>query len=165
NVDSVGAGLPANLEGDGGYSIQPRHGTLLFCSIFNSADIANLNRRAIDVCDDQVLHLAWIGIAAKRPQHQFALAGLNVAAWHVRILPLQGIPDPSNRNFVGSQSFGVDPDVDLSVQATHNSHLADTARPFELDLYDLVSIFSQFANRPWTRQRNRNYRGRVVIEL
>ena len=157
--------MPANFERHGWLAIQPRDGALLFGPVFDAANVAKLDRRAIDVRHDQFFHVARVGVAAQRAQDEFAPAGFDIAAGHVRVLALQSIAYRRNRNLVSRQPLGVDPDIDRAIQTAHDGDFANAARALELHSDDLVRVLSQLANRTLTGKRDRQHRGAVVIEL
>ena len=57
NLDRVSARLTPNLERDGGNSVKTRKRPLLFRAVFDSADVAKSNRRAINIRDYQIFKL------------------------------------------------------------------------------------------------------------
>src|SRR5205814_9320438 len=103
DFDGVRPRLPANFEGYGRLAIQPRDGTLLFGAIFDAANVANLDRRPVDVRHDEFFHVARVRVTAQRAEDQFAPAGFDIAAGHVRILALQSIAHRRNRTLVSRQ--------------------------------------------------------------
>ena len=157
--------MPADFKGYGRDTIKPRDRSHLFRAVFDAADVANLNGSTVDVCDHQLFHVPRIGITAERAQDQFTLVRFDIAAGHVRILALQRVTDFGNRNLVGGQSFGIDPDIDRAIEPADDIDLADAARAFQLHLDDLIGVFGQFTNRPLARECNRDYRSAVVIKF
>ena len=165
DFDGVRPRLPANFEGHGRLAIQPRDGTLLFGAIFDAADVANLDRRPVDVRHNKFFHVARVRVAAQRAEDEFAPAGFDIAAGHVRILALQSIAHRRNRNLVSRQPLSVDPDIDRAIETAHDIDCANATRSLELYFDDLVGVLSQLANRTLTGKRDRQYRRAVVIEL
>ena len=109
-----------------------RDRTLFFGSVFDAADVTDLHRRAVDICDHQLFHLARLSKSPERAQNQFALAGLDVAARHIGILPDQSIANGGDGNLVGGQPFRVDPDIDRALQSADHVHLADALGALQL---------------------------------
>ena len=64
HFDRIGARLPTNLERNRGNAVEPGDRSLLLRAIFDAANIANLNGRAINVGNHQLFHFTRIGIAA-----------------------------------------------------------------------------------------------------
>src|SRR5439155_11736385 len=130
-----------------------------------AANVANFDRRAIDVRHDQFFHVARVGVAAQRAQDEFAPAGFDIAAGHVRVLALQSIAYRRNRNLVTRQPLGVDPDINRAIETAHDIDCANATGALELYFDDLVGVLSQLANRTLTGKCDRQYRRAVVIEL
>src|SRR6266446_6775164 len=112
--DRVRTRLPANFEGNGGNAIEPRDRALFFRAIFHAANIANFHWSAIDVGDHQ-------------------LSRLDISARNIRVLTLQSVAHLSNRNLVGGQPFGVDPNIDRAIETVHNVDFANSAGAFDLN--------------------------------
>src|SRR5205823_5773811 len=108
----VRPGLAPNLQSYRGNSVETRDRSLLLGSVLDSADVAKLDRRALDVCHDQLFHLARIRITPEGPQNQFALVGFDITSRHIGVLTLQSIAQPCDWNRISSHSFGIDRDID-----------------------------------------------------
>ena len=119
---------------------------MLFSSIFDAANVANLHRRAIDISYNQIFHLARIAEPAQGSQHQLALTGLDVATGHVGVLALKSVAHGRDWNFVSCKSLGVDPDIDRALQAADDIDFADAFGSLELRPHDFVAVFGQLAN-------------------
>ena len=76
-----------------------------------------------------------------------AQAGGDVAAGDVRVLPVHGVADGGDRNLVGRETIGIDPDVDGAFQPAHDIHLPDADGALDLHLHNLVRELRQFALR------------------
>src|SRR2546425_985824 len=139
--------------------------TLLFGSILDPANVAYLDGRAVDVCDDEFFHIARVGKTPERPHNQFTPLRLDVSARNVCVLSLQSVAHRGDGKFVSCQPLRIDPDIDRALQTTNDVDLADTFGTLELRTNDFVAVFGQLANRSLTRKGDGNDRRAVVIEF
>ena len=128
HCDRVGARLPADFEHDGRHAVQARERALLLGAVLGAADVADANRRAVARRDDEVVELLGVGEAADRAQRALVDVGGDVAAGQVRVLLLQRGAHFGDRQLVGREAIGFDPDVDGALEPADDLHLAD-ARP------------------------------------
>ena len=73
--------------------------------------------------------------------------------------------DVGDRQVVGAQPIGVEPDVDLPLAAAEDEHLADAVDALELAAQDLVGVLGDLADRLVGAERDAQHRRRVGIEL
>ncbi len=139
--------------------------TLLFGSILDPANVAYLDGRAVDVCDDEFFHIARVGKTPERSQNQFTPPRLDVSARHVCVLSLQSVAHRGDGKFVSCQPLRIDPDIDRALQTTNDVDLADTFGTLELRTNDFVAVFGQLAKRSLTRKGDGDDRRTVVIEF
>src|SRR5438876_5281799 len=152
NCDTVGSRLAANLERDCRRTVQMGQRTLLFGPILDPANVANLDGRAVDICDDEFFHIARVGKTPERSQNQFTPPRLDVSARHVCVLSLQSVAHRGDGKFVSCQPLRIDPDIDRALQTTNDVDLADTFGTLELRTNDFVAVFGQLAKRSLTRK-------------
>ena len=89
----------------------------------------------------------------------------DVAAGHVGVLADERVAHRGDRELVGGEPVGVDPDVDRALEPADQPHLADAVGALELHLDDLVGHLGQLAQRAVAGQRDREHRRLVVVEL
>ena len=90
---------------------------------------------------------------------------LDAAAGDLGVLRLQRARDVGDREVVGAQPIGVEPDVDLARAAADDDDLADAADALELAAQRLVGVLGDVADRLVGRHRERQDRRGVRIEL
>ena len=73
--------------------------------------------------------------------------------------------DVVDRQVVGAQPIGVEPDVDLALAAAEDQHLADAVDALELPPQHLVGVLGDVADRLVRGERERQDRRGVRIEL
>ena len=103
--------------------------------------------------------------AAARAQRHRRRALLDASAGNLGVLRLQRARDVGDREVVGAQPIGVEHDVDLAGAAADHHDLADAADALELAPQLLVGVFGDVADRLLGRQRQRQHRRRIRIEL
>src|SRR5215212_1630511 len=81
-------------------SVETRKRSLFLRSVFNAANIAKLNGSTVNVGNDQLVKLAWIGKSSERTKRQFLFAGGYISAGHVSILAFESLPDLRDRDLV-----------------------------------------------------------------
>ena len=72
---------------------------------------------------------------------------IDAAAGHLDVLRLQRPRDVGDRQVVGAQAIGVEPDVDLALPAAEDEHLADAGDALELAPQHLVGVLGDLADR------------------
>ncbi len=77
----------------------------------------------------------------------------DVAAGHVGVLPHDGVAHGGDRNLVGGQPVGIDPDVDRALEPADDSTSPTPADALELHLDDLVGDLGQLAQRAVAGER------------
>ena len=154
----VGARLPADLQDHGRHAVEAGEGALLFGAVLGATDVAHADGRTVSGGDDEVVELLGLGEAAHRPQRLLAQVGRDVAARHIGVLLLQRGPHFGDRELVGRESIGFDPDVDGACQTADDLHFADPRRPFERQLDHLIGQFGELADRQIAGQRDRQHR-------
>ena len=103
--------------------------------------------------------------AAARAQRDRLRALLDAAAGNLGVLRLQRARDVGDGQVVRAQPVGIERDVDLALPAADHHHLADAADAFELPAQRLVGVLGDVADRLVGRDRERQDRRRVGIEL
>ena len=103
--------------------------------------------------------------APARPQRHRGGTLLHASAGNLGVLCLKRARDVGDRQVLRPQPVGVDEDVDLAGPAAHDDDLADAADAFELTAERLVRVFGDVADRRGGRDRERQHRRRVGIEL
>ena len=103
--------------------------------------------------------------AAARAQRDRLRALIDAAAGDLDVLRLQRARDVGDRQVVGAQPIGVEPDVDLALAAAEDEHLADAVDALELAAQHLVGVLGDVADRLVRGQREAEDRRRVGIEL
>jgi hypothetical protein len=126
---------------------------LLFRPVLGSTDVAHADGRTVSGGDNEVVGLLGLGKAPHCPQVLLAQVGRDIAARHIGVLLLQCGPHLGDRELVGRESIGFDPDVDGACQTPDDLHLADPRRPFARQLDHLVGQFGELADRQVTGQR------------
>ena len=124
-------------------------------AVLGAADVADADRRAVARRDHQVVELLGVGEAAHRAQRALVDVGRDVAAGQVGVLLLQRVADFGDRQLVGGEPIGFDPDAHRALEAADDLHLADAGRALERHLDDLVGDLGQLADREVARQRDR----------
>ena len=163
--DRVGAGLTAHFEHDGRHAVQSREGALFLGAVLGAADVADADRRAVARGHDQVVELAGIAEAPDGAQRALVDVGRDVAAGQVRVLLLQRIADFGDRQLVGGEAVGLDPDAHRPLEPADDLHFANAGRALERHLDDLVRDLGELANRQLARQGNRQDRIAIGILL
>ncbi len=148
HLDGVGARLPPHLERHRRHAVEARQRALLLGAVLGAADVAHADRRAVDGGDDEVVEAARVVDAAH------ACAASARAAPPVTLPPgtsafcrRDRVAHGGDRQLVGGQAVGVDPDVDRALEAADDLHLADAGGALELHLDDLVGDLGQLAQR------------------
>ena len=93
-------------------------------------------------------------------------AGGDVAAGHVGVLAHDRVAHGGDRDPVGGEPVGVDPDVDRALEAADDPHLADAgrrARAATLTILSASSVSSRSGRS--AGERDREHGRRVVVEL
>ena len=103
--------------------------------------------------------------AAARAQRDRLRPLIDAAAGDFDVLRLQRARDVGDRQVVGAQPIGVEPDVDLALAAAEDQHLADAVDAFELAAQHLVGVFGDVADRLVRAQRDAQHRRGVGVEL
>ena len=163
--DGVRAGLAADGEGDGGFAVQAREGALFLRAVLGRADVANADRRAAMIGDGDVIEVAWIGDAADGAERLLALRRGDVAAGAVRVLAHDGVAHGGDRDLVRGEFVVINPDVDGAVEAAVDLDFADAERTFEMNFYNFVGEFREFAQRARAGERDGDDRVLVVVEF
>ena len=90
---------------------------------------------------------------------------LDAAAGNLGVLRLQRARHVGDRQVVGAQPGGIERDVDLARPAADDDDLADAADALELAAQRLVGVLGDVADRLVGRDRERQHRRGVGIEL
>ena len=141
-------------ERDRRHAVEARDRALLLRAVLGPADVAHADGHAVARGDDQVVEGARIDDAAHRAQRLLARRAGDVAAGQVGVLPRQRVAHGGDRQLIGGQPVGVDPDVDGALEAADDLDLADAGRALEKRLDDLVGDLGQLAQRPVGRERD-----------
>ena len=165
--DGVRARLPPDLEDHGRHAVEARERALLLRAVLGAADVAHADRRAVARGDRPGRRRP----AARRrgPSCAATLAARSagdVAAGEVGVLAHDRVAHRGDRDLVGGQPVGVDPDVDRALEAADDPHLADaaaSARAERLTILSAISVSSRSGR--FAETRNRHDRRRVVVEL
>src|SRR4029450_9359985 len=163
--DRVLAGLAAYLHDDRRHPVEARRRPLLLGPVLGVADVAHADRYAVEGGHHEVVEGAGLGDAAHRPQRRLVEPGGHVAPGQVGILGNEGIAHVGDRDLVGGQPIGVDPDADGAGQAAHDTDLADAGRPLATWRHGLVGELGQLAERALAGERDGDHRRLVVVEL
>ena len=157
--DGVGAGLAPHVEHDGRHAVQARERALLpWCRPRRGRC---RGRGSASRCASRSTRSLNCSASAKRPdgaQRPLVDVGGDVAAGQVGVLLLQRVADLGDRQLVGGEAIGLDPDVHRALEAADDLHFADARRALERHLDDLVGDLGQLADRQVARQRDRQDR-------
>ncbi len=102
-----------------------------------------MDRRTINIGDDEIVHLAGIGVTAESAQDQLTSSGFNVATGNISVLAHQRLAHIRDGNMVSSKAFSIDPDVDRALEIADYVHFADAARSLQLQSDREVRELSQ----------------------
>ena len=106
--------------------------------------------------------------ASTRPRVRIVIdcgALIDAAAGDVGVLRLQRARDVVDRQVVGAQPIGIDPDVDLSLASADDEHLADAVGALEPAPQHLVRVLGDVADRLLRGDGDRQNRRGVGILL
>ncbi len=141
----VGARLAQNLQLHRRHAVEPRQRALLLGAVLGGADVAYANRRAVHRRHGEIVELARRDDAPHGAQDFFLSAAGDVAAGDVGVLAPDGVAHGGDRNLIGGEAIGVDPDIDCPVQVADQPNLANTRRTFQLNFDYFIGEFSQLA--------------------
>src|SRR5262249_50485257 len=108
----VRARLTPHLEDHRGDAVHADGRALLLRAVLRPADVTQAHRGAIDRGDHEVVERPRIDHAAHGADRLLLPPGGDVAPGKVRVLPDDGVADGGDRNLVGGEAIGLDPDVD-----------------------------------------------------
>ena len=114
HLHRVGAGLPADGEQHRRLAVHVGAGQRLGHAVLDPRDVAQQDRVAVALLDDDVAELLDRLHAAARAQGERRGALLDAAAGDLRVLRLQRAGDVGDRQVVGLQPRGIERDVDLA---------------------------------------------------
>ena len=159
------ARLAPHVQDDGRRPVHADGGALLLGAVLRLPDVAHADRRPVDGGDDQVVERPGVDHPPHGPERLLLPARRDVAAGEIGVLPDDGVADGGDRDLVGGQPVGLDPDVDGALQAADQLHLADAQRPLEVDLHRLVGELRQLAQAAVAGDGQGEDRRLVVVEL
>ena len=165
DLDGVGARLPADLQEHRAGAVDVGDGVGIGLAVFDARDVGDPDRVAVLLADDDVVELGDGLDAAARAQRDRLRPLIDAAAGDLDVLRLQRARDVGDRQVVGAQAVGVEPDVDLPLAAAEDEHLADAVDAFELPAQHLVGVLGDVADRLVGAEREAQDRRRVGIEL
>src|SRR5262249_8146240 len=161
----VRARLTPHLEDHRGDAVHADGRALLLRAVLRPADVTQAHRGAIDRGDHEVVERPRIDHAAHGADRLLLPPGGDVAPGKVRVLPDDGVADGGDRNLVGGEAIGLDPDVDGPQEPADQPYLADPERALEVDLHRLVGDLGQLAKAPVTGDGQCQDRRLVVVQL
>jgi len=145
NLDGVRAGLSAHVERDGLLAIDHVPGVGFGKTVFNAADIADANGRAVDIGDYYFAELADGVDAPQRPDAQFGFASNDPAAGNLDVFALNRSLELADSDVVGVESLGVGKDAYLAIPPAGHANLADAVHGLQHPLDLFVSDFGGFS--------------------
>ena len=161
----VGAKLALHVERDGLFAMYEIPGGLLGIAVFHMADVADANRRSIDVGGDDVVEIAGLFHARQRAHAQFPIATPNRAARHLDVFVLNGALELPDGEAIAVQFLGVGKGADLPQTAPGQVHRADAVHSFECAPNDLIGKLGGLPQAPAARHENRKDRRLIGIDL
>ena len=166
DLDGVRARLPADRQQDAGLAVQAGRRVRLGHAVFDRRDVAQEHRMAFALMDDDVAEVRRPTATRPRVRSVMAVrALLDAAAGNLGVLRLERARDVGDGEVVGAQPVGIEQDVDLPGAAADDDDLADAADAFELPAEHLVGVLGDVADRLVGRDRERQDRRRIGIEL
>ncbi len=124
----VGARLPPHVEHDRRHAVETREGSLLLGAILGAPDVANADGRAVARRDDQVVELLGVGEAAHGAQRALADSVVTLPPGRSAFCCCKRVADFGDRQPVGGEAVGLDPDADRARQPADDLHFADAGR-------------------------------------
>ncbi len=164
DLHRVGPRLLLDEEADGVLSVEPGEAPRLFDRVLGPAHVADADRIAVAVGDDQVVELFSRLDAAQRPEHELARPLLHDAAGNFEVLPQDGLPHVLDRQVVRGEVIGVDDDVDRPRAAAGEEDGTDAGDRLQ-DLLDAVlGDLGHFAHVAPPRDADGDDRAGVEVE-
>ena len=165
DLDGVGAGLLADLQQHGGLAVDARRGTRFGHAVLDPRHVAQPNRVAVHLAQHHVAEGINRRDASARAQRHRLGALIHAAAGNVGVLRLQRAGHVVDRQFLGAQQRGVEPQVDLAAAAADHHDLPDAVGAFEPPSQDLVGELGDVADRLVGGHRDGDHRRRLEVEL
>ncbi len=165
HLDGVRARLAADREEHRRAAVDARLGLGDRHAVLDGGDVAKQDRMSVALADDDVAERSDRGDAPARPQRQRRSALLDASARDLGVLRLQRARHVGDREVVGAQPVGVERHVDLPRPSANDDDLANAGNAFQLPAQLLVGVFGDVADRLVGRERERQHRRRVGIEL
>ncbi len=122
HFDGIGAGLPAHIENHGGLVFVVSEAAPLGHAVLGVADIANADRRAAHVLDDDVVELRNGFHASQRSHAHLDGTAHNASAGRFDVFALQRSFDFLRGELIAVELVQIHEHVDLAVAAAADVH-------------------------------------------
>src|SRR5262249_41310581 len=137
----------------------------LFKRVNGTSDVADPNRVAVPVGNDQVVEFAGSLESSERAENEPARPLIDAASRHLEVLAHERLPDIVDREVAAGQALGVDHDVQRATAAADQAYGSDAADGFE-PLLDLApGDFRNLAEIASAGDGNRQHGDGAGVEL